>query len=159
MIGLNEVSSQFLPRLFHTLEQITILTQSRQSLHNMRTYLLQNQQTIQNMTAEQSSQYQQEDTRAKSVAIVIVDTLTTLEKFCRSMPLDWILNPQRDFSAAFVHLMREPTENIHILSLECLEQLCLRGKLSYQQWMNWIKELPLVIQQTNQQLGLSLIHI
>ena len=119
----------------------------------MRTYLLQNQQTIQNMTAEQSSQYQQEDTRAKSVAIVIVDTLTTLEKFCRSMPLDWILNPQRDFSAAFVHLMREPTENIHILSLECLEQLCLRGKLSYQQWMNWIKELPLVIQQTNQQLG------
>ena len=119
----------------------------------MRTYLVQHQQTLQSMTPEQASQYQLEDSRVKSVAIVIVDTLTTVEKFCRSMPLDWIVSPQHDFSAACFHLMREPTENIHILALECLEQLCSRGKLTYEEWIHWIQELPPFIQHANQPLG------
>lgn len=119
----------------------------------MRTYLLQHQHTVNSMTPEQAQQYQAEDSVVKSVSMIIVDTLITLEKFCRSMPLDWIVSPQHDFSAACFHLMREPTENIHVLALECLEQLCSRGKLTYEQWMQWINELPVSIQQANQQLG------
>jgi hypothetical protein len=150
LIGLNEVSNQFLPLLFRSLEQISILTNARSSIHQMRGYLLQNSQTLATMTPEQGAAYQQEESRIRGVAMVIVDTLATLEKFCRSMPLDWILNSQHDFSAAFFHLIREPTENIQILALECLEQLCLRGKLTYPQWIKWIQDLPQAIQQANQ---------
>jgi hypothetical protein len=107
------------------------------------------------MTPDQVAAYQAEDTKLKNVALVVIDTLSTLEKFCRSMPLDWILSPNHDFSAAFIHLIREPTENIHLLALECLEQLCLRGKLTYFKWMQWIQEFPGAIQQANQQLTME----
>lgn len=119
----------------------------------MRTYLVQNQQTLSTMTPDQANAYRGEETKAKGIALAIVDTLSTLEKFCRSMPLDWMLNPPNDFSAAFIHLMREPTENIHIVAVECLEQLCVRGKLTYAKWLQWIQEFPLAIQQVNQQLN------
>ena len=119
----------------------------------MRGYLLQHNQTLNSMTPEQQIAYQQEEEKFKSVSIVIVDTLKTVEKFCRSMPLDWILNPQRDFSAACFHLIREPTDNIQVLAMECLEQLCLRGKLSYEQWIQWLQDLPQAIQQANQVLA------
>ena len=141
--------------MFQSLEQITILTQSRSNLHNMRTYLAQNQQTLSAMTPDQAAAYKAEEIKIKSVALSIVDTLSTLEMFCKSMPLDWMLRPSRDFSAAFIHLMREPTENIHMAAVNCLEQLCVRGKLSYDKWLQWIQELPSAISQVNQQLSLE----
>jgi Exportin-5 family len=116
---------------------------------------VQNQQTLASMTQDQVAAYQAEEIMAKSVALSIVDTLSTLEKFCRSMPLDWMLAPSNDFSAAFIHLMREPTENIHLVAVDCLEQLCVRGKLSYEKWLQWIQEFPSAIQQVNQQLNLE----
>eukprot|EP00980_Cylindrotheca_fusiformis_P027875 scaffold22560_cov135-Cylindrotheca_fusiformis.AAC.86 len=149
LIGLNEVSDRFLPLLFHSLEQISILTQSKALIHQMRGFLVQNSQTLSTMTPEQREAYQHEEGRINSVAMAIVDTLSTLEKFCRSMPLDWILNSKHDFSAACFYLIREPTDDIQILALECLEQLCLRGKLTYVQWIKWIHEMPQAIQQAN----------
>lgn len=155
LLGLNEVSSQFLPTFFRSLEQVVVLTQCRSNLHNMRTYLVQNQQTISTMSPEQATEYRRQELQAKGISLAIVDTLTTLEKFCRSMPLDWMLNPPNDFSAAFIHLMREPTENIHIVAVECLEQLCARGKLTYAKWIQWVQEFPVAIQQVNQRLNLE----
>jgi len=139
--------------MFRSLEQISVLTQSRSNLHNMRTYLAQNQQSLSSMTPDQATAYKAEEMKAKCVALSIVDTLSTLEKFCASMPLDWMLSPAHDFSAAFIHLMREPTENIHLAAVECLEQLSLRGKLPYEKWLQWIQEFPSAIQQVNQQLN------
>lgn len=117
--------------------------------------MVQNQQTLSSMNPDQAAAYQAEDAKAKGLALAIVDTLVTCEKFCRSMPLDWMLLPQHDFSAAFIHLMREPTERIHLVAVDCLEQLCLRGKLTYDKWLQWIQEFPVAVQQVNQQLNLE----
>ena len=166
LIGLNEVSSQFLPYLFGALEQISQLQQAKIQLHQMHEYLLQNRQSIQQMTPDQQQAYKAQADIVQSTGMVIVDTLTTLEHFCRSMPLEWIIppesysttigapdpKPKQDFAAALFFLMREPTENIQIAALGCLEQLCLRGKLSYKQWMQWMEEFPNGIQQANNQL-------
>jgi hypothetical protein len=117
----------------------------------MRSYLLSNQQTLAAMTPEQATAYQAESEKLAFTGQLVADTLVTLEKFCRSMPLDWIISPQQNMSAAFLHLMREPQSNIQVLAVDCLEQLCLRGKLTFTQWMRLIQELPPAIQQANQQ--------
>jgi hypothetical protein len=141
--------------LYRLLEHISIIAQSKASLHQMRGYLLQNQQTLATMTHEQSTAYQVETDKLNETGMLVADTLATLEKFCRSMPLDWIIAPQQDFSAAFLHLMREPLANIQLLAVECLEQLNLRGKLTYDQWMKLISELPAAISGANQQFTLE----
>jgi Exportin-5 family len=150
LLGLNEVSEQFLPLLFHSLETISVLTQARISIHQMRLFLINNQQHLSEMTPDQALAYRAEESKIKGISIIIADTLQCLEKFCRSMPLEWIMHPQHDFCAAFFHLMREPTENINVLAIDCLEQLALRGKLSYSQWLKWIQDLPQAVQNANQ---------
>jgi Exportin-5 family len=155
LIGLNEISNQFLPVLFHTLELFGSLTQARASIHQMRTYLLQHQQTIHAMTPEQRMAYEAEEAKIQGISLLIADTMQCLEKFCRSMPLEWMVNPNHDFCAAFFHLMREPTCNINVIAVECLDQLAVRGKLSYEQWIHWIQDLPQAVQQASQQLDIQ----
>ena len=116
-MGLNEVSHQFLPLLFRSLEHIATLTQARTSIHQMRMYLVQNQQRISTMTQEQSAAYWSEEAKIKGTSLVITDTLRCVNLFCRSMPLEWIMSAQYDFSSAFFHLMRESTENINVLAV------------------------------------------
>mmetsp|Transcript_56492 Transcript_56492/g.137113 ORF Transcript_56492/g.137113 Transcript_56492/m.137113 type:complete len:1521 (+) Transcript_56492:169-4731(+) len=152
LIGLNEISGQFLPVLFHALELFGQLTQSRASIHQMRTYLLQNQQTIHTMTSEQRTAYETEEMKIQGISQLIADTMNCLQKFCRSMPLEWMINPKHDFCAAFFHLLREPTSNINVAAVECLDEIALRGKLTYQQWTQWIQDIPQAIQQANQLL-------
>ncbi|KAL3910654.1 MAG: hypothetical protein SGILL_007610 [Bacillariaceae sp.] len=103
------------------------------------------------MTPDQVAAYQAEEAKVKGTSLIIADTLQCLAKFCRSMPLEWIMNPQHDFCAAFFHLMREPTENINVLAVECLEELAMRGKLPYSQWLHWIRDLPQAVNNANQQ--------
>jgi hypothetical protein len=102
------------------------------------------------MTTDQQQAYHAEETKIKGVSLIIADTLRCVEKFCKSMPLEWIMNPKHDFVAACFHLMREPTENINFLAVECIEQLAARGKLTYTQWTQWIQDLPQAVQQANQ---------
>lgn len=66
--------------------------------------------------------------------------------------------PQHDFSAAFLHLLREPLAGIQIVAVDCLDQLSLRGKLTFSQWMTLIRELPPSITQTNQQFAVEQEH-
>jgi len=151
LIGLNEVSSRFLPLLFRLLEHVAVISQSKASLHQMRQYLLSQQQTVNSMSAEQAAAYRAESERLSETSQLVADTLSTFEKFCRSMPMDWIISPQQDVSAAFLHLMREPASDIQLLAVDCLERLCLRGKFTFDQWIRLIKELPDMISQANQQ--------
>ena len=152
-MGLNEVSHQFLPLLFRSLEHISTLTQARTSIHQMRLFLVQNQQRISTMTPEQSAAYWSEEAKIKAISLVITDTLHCIHLFCRSMPLEWIMSSQYDFTSAFFHLMRESTENINVLAVNCLEQLALRGKLSYAKWLQWIQDLPQAVAHANQQMA------
>ncbi len=156
MIGLNEMSDRFLPLLFQSLEQIATLAQARSSIHQMRLYLISNHIQESTLTPDQSAAYHAEERKIRGISSIMVDTLQCLEKFCRSMPLEWMLgNPQQeqqqqlDFCAAFFHLMREPTAQINVLAVECLEQLAVRGKLSYTQWMHWIADLPASVGEAN----------
>ena len=153
LMGLNEVSNQFLPLLFRSLEHVSMLTQARTSIHQMRLFLVQNQQRLSNMTPEQSAAYWAEEAKIKAISLVITDTLRCLNIFCRSMPLEWIMSPQHDFSSAFFHLMRESTDNINVFAVNCLEQLALRGKLSYANWLQWIEDLPQAVAQANQHVA------
>jgi len=153
LMGLNEVSHQFLSILFQTLEQISTLTQVRTSIHQMRLFLVQNQQRVPTMTPEQSTAYWTEEAKIKGTSLVIADTLRCVRIFCRSMPFEWIMSPQHDFVSALFHLMRESTANINVLAVECLEQLALRAKFSYSTWLRWIQDLPQAVQQANQQMA------
>ena len=153
LMGLNEVSHQFLPLLFRSLEHIATLAQARASIHQMRMFLVQNKQRISTMTPDQSAAYWAEEAKIKGTSLVITDTLRCVNIFCKSMPLEWIMSAQYDFSSAFFHLMRESTENINVLAVNCLEQLALRGKLSYTRWLQWIQDLPQAVGQANQHMA------
>lgn len=134
----------------------------------MRTYLLSNNRGISNMTPDESAAYQTQSNLQFQTGRLLADALETMKYFCRSMPLDWMLgntgaacNPknaisnngghQLDFIAALLHLLRERTENVQILAVECLEQITLRGKLEFNQWFRLISELPAAIAEANQQ--------
>ena len=150
-MGLNEVSSQFLPKLYRLLEHVAVISQTKASLHQMRSYLVQNQQTLGTMTAEQAAAYKAEKEKLDQTSTIVADTLITFGKFCQSMPLEWIISPQQDMLAAFLFLIREPEANIQVHAVECVEQLSLRGKFTYDQWLKLLNDLPGAINAANQQ--------
>ena len=133
----------------------------------MRTYLLSNNRGLSNMTPDESAAYQTHVNLQTQTGRLLADALQTMKYFCRSMPLDWMLgssgssgNPnsnsnngghQLDFIAALLHLLRERTENVQVLAIECLEQITLRGKLDFNQWYRLISELPAAIGEANHQ--------
>lgn len=153
LIGLNEVSHTFLPLIFQILEHYPLLQQAKADLHSMHTFLIQNNRTLASLNEQDRAQY---DSRAKMRQLtsqVIEDTLITLSRFCASMPLNWMTGEGseggKDFVAAFLHLIREPDQNIQVHALECLEQLLLRGKLEFSGWIRIITELPLAVAEAN----------
>lgn len=101
----------------------------------MNAYLASQSRLPAQMTADERSQYQgQVEVRDRSGAMV-ADALMTLEKFCQSMPLDWMFSVQNgiDYVAALLHLLQEDVANIHVLAVACLYQLTMR-KLESEQW-------------------------
>ena len=148
LIGLNEVASQFLPLLFAVLSHYSVLTQSKSTLHNMRMFLLSNGRTLGQMTTEEATMYKNELMRKEKAGRLIAECLVTLERFCYSMPLDWILGKQPDFTAAFLHLLREPTAEIQIQAAACLEQLAQR-KLDVNAWRQLVSQLPQAVGEAN----------
>lgn len=98
------------------------------------------------MTPEERVQYQQQIDKRDVAGAIVADVLGTLEKFCQSMPLDWMFNLDNqqkgiDFIAALLHLLQEDTANIQVLSVACLQQLSMR-KLEQDQWFRIISSLP-----------------
>ncbi|GKY93691.1 hypothetical protein MPSEU_000336300 [Mayamaea pseudoterrestris] len=157
LIGLNEVRTQFLPHLYRLLlESYPVLQTAKQTLHNMHTYLLQSNRTLQQMALEEANAYKVELERRDDTAKLLVDCLLTLEKFCGSMPTNWMLPDDSadaassaDFVAAMMHLTREPISKIQIRAVDALEQLVLRAKMSETQWMRLIRDLPVSVREAN----------
>lgn len=118
------------------------------------------------MSQDEASAYQTQLNLQTQTGRLLADTLETMKYFCRSMPLDWMLGAtsgtngntngvnsntnQLDFVAALLHLLREPTANIQVLAVDCLEQLAIRGKLEFKQWLRFISDLPPAISEANQ---------
>lgn len=164
LIGLNEVSEAFLPHLFQLLEHYPILQQAKASIFSMHKYLLQNGRKTSLMTPEEDSMYQIKLREREGASTLISDTLVTLEKFCASMPVKWILGSSdqqlpHDFCAAMMHLLREPDASIQVRAAECLEQLCLRGKLEMDAWMRFIREIPNAVAEANQLFSTEMEHL
>lgn len=147
MIGLNEVSGQFLPLLFSILEHFTFLNQSKSTLHNMRQYLLSTGRKLSQMVQEESTMYKLELERKNQAGKLVADCLVTLERFCHAMPIDWIMGNSPDFCSAFLHMLREPLTQVQAVA--CLEQLTLR-KLDTIQWMRLVSQLPAAVGEANQ---------
>jgi hypothetical protein len=99
------------------------------------------------MTAEEATMYKQELERKEKSSRLISECLVTLERFCFSMPLDWILGKE-EFVAAFLHLLREPTGEIQIKAAACLEKLANR-KLEPNMWRQLISQLPQSVGEAN----------
>ena len=136
-----------MPLLFAILEHISVLVQSKNTLHNMRTFLISNGRTLSQMTAEEATMYKQELERKEKSSRLMSECLVTLERFCFSMPLDWILGKE-EFVAAFLHLLREPTGGIQIQAAACVEKLANR-KLEPKTWRQLISQLPQSIGEAN----------
>lgn len=154
--GLNEISSTFLP-LFYQLLQVhyPALQQSKASLHTMHSYLLSENRSTRTMSAPEAAAYETAQRRRQDGALLLADTLATLEKFCSTLPVAWMLGgegapTQCDFVAAFLHLLREPDAMVQLRAIDCLEQLSLRGKLDFHQFMRMVQELPAAFQEANQ---------
>jgi len=150
LIGLNEISKQFLPLMFGILEHYSYLAQRKAALHNMRSYLLANGRTLSQMSAEEKSMYQKEMDHLKFASTLINDCLKTLSRFCNSMPLDWTFGTSPDFLKAFLYLLREPS--VQVEAIACIEKLALR-KLDIEQWTLLIRQLPSAIKEANAAIG------
>jgi Exportin-5 family/Exportin 1-like protein len=166
--GLNEISTTFLPMFFQCLEHnYPLLQQSKTELHNMHAFLLSENRTIQRMTPVETSAYEATRQKREEIGQLLSDTLVTLEKFCSTLPVSWMLGGGSttdeaggpvhncDFVAAFLHFLREPYHQIQIRSIECIEQLAIRGKLDLHQWLRLTKELPIAFQDANQSMAIS----
>lgn len=99
------------------------------------------------MTSEEATMYKQELERKEKSSRLMSECLLTLERFCFSMPLDWILGKE-EFVAAFLHLLREPTGGIQIQAAACIEKLANR-KLEPKTWRQLISQLPQSIGEAN----------
>jgi len=155
LIGLNEVSSQFLPLIFALLsEEYGIVNSAKTTLRDMEAYLASAGRTVAQMTPDERTLYDAQVARREGAGRLVADSLRTIEKFCSAMPLDWILtgsaaNGGSDFVAALFHLMREDVAGIQVLAVRCLEQLATR-KLEVDVWMKFVTALPPAIGEANE---------
>ena len=176
--GLNEIAfTSFLPLFYNTLQRnYKLLTQYRNEIYNMHLFLLSEHRSIRTITPNELFSYQMKQQQLHDIGQSISDTLVTLERFCTTLPVSWMLgngptassgptddtivlgsnsnetNPPSgcDFVSAFLHLLREPEYSIQIRAIDCLEQLTIRGKLDVHQWIRLIRDLPVAFQEGNQ---------
>mmetsp|Transcript_23382 Transcript_23382/g.34894 ORF Transcript_23382/g.34894 Transcript_23382/m.34894 type:complete len:1349 (-) Transcript_23382:172-4218(-) len=158
LIGLNEISPQILPLLFALLSsQYGIVANANNTLQEMQAYLTNNNRSTDQMTSQEQVLYDAQCTTRDKAAGLCAAILTTCEKFCQSLPLEWMLgtfssnpdstNPspdvenKTDFVSAMLHLLREPSHDINILSISCLRHLACR-KLDEHQWIKLLQSLP-----------------
>eukprot|EP00804_Cyclotella_cryptica_P002600 CCRYP_010429-RC/>CCRYP_010429-RC protein AED:0.08 eAED:0.08 QI:0/0.9/0.90/1/0.7/0.54/11/1348/1458 len=155
LLGLNETSHLLLHPIFSLLSnQYSSLLQSKATLQQMNAYLASQSRTPAQMTAEERAQYQHQiEIRDRSGAMV-ADALTTLEKFCQSMPLDWMFTVQNgiDYVSALLHLLQEEVANIHVLAVACLYQLTMR-KLESEHWWRLVGTLPGALYEASVAVG------
>lgn len=144
LLGLNETSKQILPPLFELLsKQYGDVNSAKGTLQSMHQFLASSGRTVAQMAPDERAQYQHQLDRRDAAGGIVADVLGTLEKFCQSMPLDWMLQVENgiDFVAALLHLLQEDVANIQVLSVACLQQLSWR-KLDQNQWLRLVSSIP-----------------
>ena len=153
LIGLNEINQQFLPLMFELLStQYAAVNSAKASLNEMANYLVSNNRTVAQMTLEEKPLWDQQIHQKSNAGKIVADCLKTIEKFCTSMPTDWILGSSEtncDFIAALLHLLREDTANLQTLSIKCLHNIVIR-KIDASQWFRLISMLPNAISEANE---------
>jgi len=144
LLGLNEMSTQILPSLFELLsKQFGDVGTAKTTLQAMHQYLASNGRSVAQLTPDEQAHYKEKIDRRDAAGGIVADVLGTLEKFCQSMPLDWMFKVENgiDFVAALLHLLREDVANIQVLSVSCLQQLSMR-KLDQNQWFRLVASIP-----------------
>lgn len=149
LTGLNDISNQFLGLLYKNLEAHGTLQQASIQLYEMNSFLLSQNRLIGSMTPDEASQYESVDRFCTDVSLLIADTLDVLHKFCFYMPATWMINQSLCFIPPFLYLLREPKAEINVKAAACLEHIATRGKLSYEQWIGIVKEVPTYVQEAN----------
>jgi hypothetical protein len=134
-------------------EEYTIVVSTRQTLFQMDDYLVKNGRSMNQMTEEERSQYGMEKARHEGAMNLIAQSLITMEKFCRYMPIEWAIATDRgyDFISVFLHLLREPS--LQVLSIYCLDAIASR-KLDFGPWFGLITKLPQAITEANNNAAL-----
>jgi len=151
LLGLNEVSSHLLPLLYNLLsEQYVIVSKGKNTMNEMEVFLANNGRNTSQMTAEENVMYDKERKKIDNTSKVIVACIVTLQKFCHSMPLEWMFGNKLglDFVSVYLHLLRESTASIQLEAVACLEALALR-KLEFDPWYRLISELPEKVREAN----------
>lgn len=117
----------------------------------MEKYLAANGRNVSQMTAEEQTMFKKEKKKLDNAARIVVDSLCTLQKFCHSMPFDWMFGNKfgLDFIAMYLHLLRESTASIQLEAVACLEALALR-KLEFDPWYRLLSSLPQAVSEANQ---------
>jgi hypothetical protein len=151
LLGLNEVAhTQIVPHLFSWLEHLPLLTQCKERLHQMHTFLLQQQRTVSSLTPDERTQYDETWNMRDDVAQIMSDALLVIKAIATYMPVSWLLEGPADFAGALLHLWRIPDADIHVHAVTCIEQLVNRGgKLESAHWWRFINEIPIAISQSN----------
>ncbi|KAL7549693.1 hypothetical protein ACHAWF_012957 [Thalassiosira exigua] len=147
LLGLNEMSKQILPPLFELLsKQFSDVKSAKSTLLAMHQYLASNGRSEAQMTPDERAQFQQQKDKRDAAGGVVADILGTIEKFCQSMPLDWmfVVDNGVDIVSALLYLLQEDVAKIQVLSVACLQQLAMR-KLDQNQWFRLISSLPSAI--------------
>ena len=173
LIGLNEVHHQFIPLMFDLLSsQYNILSTAKNNVLEMCKYLSTNGRLLSSMSIPEQEMYDVQVRKRDSAARVVGDVLATIEKFCQSMPTNWMLpldestnassstnhdgeivppppnQTNCDFLAALLHLLREQTSQLQVLAVRCLYQLFQR-KLEFKDWLRLISLLPQAVSDAN----------
>eukprot|EP00985_Skeletonema_marinoi_P000649 scaffold234_cov69-Skeletonema_marinoi.AAC.1 len=115
LLGFNEVTHQILPLLFELLsKQYGDLNNAKNTLTQMNQYLASSGRTTAQMSPEEKAQYQIQLDKRDAAGAILADELGTIEKFCQSMPLDWMFKVENgvDFVAALLHLLQEDVAKI-----------------------------------------------
>ena len=163
LIGLNEVNQQFLPLLFTLISgQYSIVSNAQTKINEMLSYLSSNGRSASQMTKDEKGLFDQQVRTKQLAGRVVADCLKTIEKFCQSMPLSWILNggisnqneisssTMAEFITPLLHLLREDTAQIQIYAVKCIEQLSMR-KLEFDPWMRLLSSLPQAVSEANEE--------
>jgi Importin beta-related nuclear transport receptor len=151
LIGLNEVNGQFLPLIFELISfQYSLVNNAKGTITEMCNYLVSTSRTVYQMTPQEKPMFEEQVLKRDNAGKIVADCLSTLEKFCQSMPIEWMLSNLHncDFISALLHLLREDTADIHVLSVACLQQIVLR-KIDYTQWLRLVSSLPGAINEAN----------
>ena len=98
LLGMNETSNMILPPLFELLsKQYGDVNNAKNILLGMNQYLASNGRTVAQMAPDERAQYQQQIDKRDAAGGTVADILGTLEKFCQSMPLDWMLKVENQY--------------------------------------------------------------